>query len=422
MLLSRSASVASRRILVQSVTKAVVGRSIGSLAKNASSCRCCTIANSVPSPPNVRSYSNTSATLTPETTLASIEKSFPGAVTNTTLISQIQSKLSSHGYGRGNTLVATSLCADEVNRTLEADLSKAFDMPNFSMGGLAGFPFGGITAFGAMASHIPDGGHCLVVYGPHVGVDSTGAVGTVERQGRAAGGACCGSAVAAAGYVADIHLGASAKYGPSLDKLDQAVCRRAFHTIDGNQDGRVDKVELMMLFAMLDITLTGPEFDAVFAELDTSGDGHVSESEFATWFMRSKDNPQSGGGAAAASDVTTATYQSKLLVDPTDAQQQFVGNMLLPHAERLEQADSDGKKMTELPYALFDAQKGLIDHIVSAGAANVAGKGKIAVLGGIQINTPNEPADIAMEDYFLPLSMEVYDHRGNVIFDDDDHP
>ena len=58
------------------------------------------------------------------------------------------------------------------------------------MGGLAGFPFGGVTGFGAMAHHIPDNGSCLVVYGPHVGIDSRGIVGTVERRGRKHGGAC----------------------------------------------------------------------------------------------------------------------------------------------------------------------------------------------------------------------------------------
>ena len=75
------------------------------------------------------------------------------------------------------------------------------------MGGLAGFPFGGAVAFGAMSAHIPDGGSTLVVYGPHVGVDTTGAVGTVERRGRANGGSCCGSAVAASGYVAGVLKG-----------------------------------------------------------------------------------------------------------------------------------------------------------------------------------------------------------------------
>mmetsp|Transcript_38080 Transcript_38080/g.83477 ORF Transcript_38080/g.83477 Transcript_38080/m.83477 type:complete len:388 (-) Transcript_38080:213-1376(-) len=238
-----------------------------------------------------------------------IEESFPGAQKNKELVGNIKSALKMYGYGK-DSLVATSFCADEVNRVLEHDLGKAFDH-NFSMGGLAGFPFGGITSFGAMASHIPDGGSCLVVFGPHVGVDSDGKVGTVERRGRENGGACCGSAIAASGYVASVHSGSATKYGP-------------------------------------------PEV-------------------------------------------------------PDDAQQNFVGTALLPYAAALESA---GDKMVELPYALYDAQKKLMDTIVSAGAANVAGDGKTAVLGGIQINTPP-----GKSDYFLPLSFEVYDNKGKMIDD-----
>jgi len=31
---------------------------------------------------------------------------------------------------------------------------------------LAGFPFGGVSSFKAMARHIPVGGNCLIVYAP----------------------------------------------------------------------------------------------------------------------------------------------------------------------------------------------------------------------------------------------------------------
>ena len=163
------------------------------------------------------------------------------------------------------------------------------------------------------ASHIPDGGSCLVVFGPHVGVDSTGAVGTTERAKRASGGACCGSAVAASAYVSSVHTGA-AKEAPLPDS-------------------------------------------------------------------------------------------------PLDAQQNFVGSMLLPYAGHLEKAED---KMVDLPYALYAAQKKMMDEIVSAGAGAVAGDGKVAVLGGIQINTP---ATDEGSDYFLPLSFEVYGNDGKLIED-----
>lgn len=242
----------------------------------------------------------------PSATVSKIEEAFPGALTNAALVNKLTAALTAKGCNLGKTLVATSLCCDEVNRPLETDLAAVFDT-NFNMGGLAGFPFGGATSFGAMASHIPDGGDCVVVYGPHVGVDSTGAVGTTERRGKEAGGACCGSAVAASGYVAGVL----------------------------------------------------------------------------------------GGDAPAP-----------LPTDALDAQQFFVGSMLMPYADRLDKAD---EKMVELPYALYDAQTDLMKKILKKSGSAV-GSGKTYVVGGVQINTP--PGET---DYFLPKSFEVYDNTGSMV-------
>jgi len=235
-----------------------------------------------------------------------VHEAFPGAVSNAELLDMINGAVEGAGYDMSKTLVATSLCCDEVNRPLESDLSANFDY-NFQMGGLAGFPFGGATSFGAMAAHIPDGGSCVVVYGPHVGVDSTGAVGTVERRGRANGGSCCGSAVAASGYVGSVLAGE----------------KKAEH----------------------------PE-------------------------------------------------------DALDAQQYYVGSMLMPFAEDLENADD---KMVELPNALYKAQADLMERIVKKSAGGVA-DGQIAVLGGIQINTPP-----GFTDYYLPMSFDLYNNKGKKV-------
>lgn len=169
--------------------------------------------------------------------------------------------------------------------------------------------FGGVTGFGAMASHIPDGGSCVVVYGPHVGVDAEGKVGTVNRRGRMKGGSCCGSAVAASNYVKSVKEGKVVPTGPPAS--------------------------------------------------------------------------------------------------PVDAQQSFVGDMLLPYADRLE---ASNEPMAELPYALFDAQDELMHKILAKASGKVAGEGKIAVVGGIQINTP-----AGIPDYFLPLRFDVINNQGRLI-------
>merc|ERR1711957_347045 len=58
-----------------------------------------------------------------------------------------------------------------------------------------------------MAAHIPDGGHCLLIHGPHVGICKDGGIGKVERQGIALVDNCCGSAIAASNYLKGITHG-----------------------------------------------------------------------------------------------------------------------------------------------------------------------------------------------------------------------
>ena len=135
-----------------------------------------------------------------------VQKNFPGAITNRDLVTRVVNQLSTKGFEVENTLLATSLCCDELARQLEDDFNKVYGN-NFNLGGLAGFPFAGNTGFGAMAAHIPDDGYSLCVYGPHVGIAADGTVGKVERSGIELIDTCCGSAVAASNYVKSITDG-----------------------------------------------------------------------------------------------------------------------------------------------------------------------------------------------------------------------
>jgi hypothetical protein len=134
-----------------------------------------------------------------------IEK-FPGAISNKDIATRVVSVLEKKGFTADNTLLATSLCADELARRLEDDFVKIYGN-NFNLGGLSGFPFAGNTGFGAMAAHIPDDGSCLIIHGPHVGVSKTGLVGKVERVGIELVDNCCGSAIAASNYLKGITDG-----------------------------------------------------------------------------------------------------------------------------------------------------------------------------------------------------------------------
>lgn len=241
-----------------------------------------------------------------------INSAFAGAVASGALADKVGAILSKNGYAKEKTLLATSLCSDEVNRDLEDDLRAKYGL-NFSMGGLAGFPFCGVTSFGAMAHHMPDDGSCVILYGPHVGIDMDGVVGKVNRRGRDGSGACCGSANAAMAHVQSVRAG------------DQ------------------QPTELISPFDKLDI------------------------------------------------------------------QQRMVETELLEYGERLEDAED---AQVELPLALFDAQDKFMSSIVEKGCGEVAGEGKIALLGGIQINTPE-----GVEEYFLPKKFQLLDNKADVIED-----
>ena len=80
--------------------------------------------------------------------MRSISANFPKALSNSNLITRVQGRLAEYGYGR-TSLLAMSLCCDEVNKPLIDDFSTVYGN-NFNMGGLAGFAFGGVTSFGAV--------------------------------------------------------------------------------------------------------------------------------------------------------------------------------------------------------------------------------------------------------------------------------
>ena len=146
-----------------------------------------------------------------------VKANFPGAISNKELATRVVDLLSEKGFTPDNTLLATSVCADELARELEDEFVDIFGN-NFNLGGLSGFPFAGNTGWGAMSAHVPDDGYCLTIHGPHVGITKDGVIGKVERSGIALVDSCCGSAIAASNYVQGITDG-SAIINPSIQSF-----------------------------------------------------------------------------------------------------------------------------------------------------------------------------------------------------------
>jgi len=108
----------------------------------------------------------------------------------------IETELPKGSLDSTNTLWATSVCSDEVNQSLH-QLDKYFRaFGPFILGGISGIPFAGKTGFKAFASHIPDNGGAVVIYGPHIGITKDGELGKVNREGQDHTSSCCGSLVA----------------------------------------------------------------------------------------------------------------------------------------------------------------------------------------------------------------------------------
>lgn len=147
------------------------------------------------------------------------KETFPGVVTAHQLARSLEVILEPHGFKKETTLLATSFDCDEVNRDLEDELRSVYGQ-NYTFGGIAGFPFGGCTSFGALCHHIPVDGQCIIVYGPHVGIDHDGAVGKVNRRGHHGSGACCNAALISLEYVKAVKDGRAIHSTDPSDPMD----------------------------------------------------------------------------------------------------------------------------------------------------------------------------------------------------------
>jgi len=235
---------------------------------------------------------------------------YPGLVTNHQLGRSLDVILSKHGFEKETTLLGTSLCCDEVCRDMEDELRAIYGQ-NFSFGGIAGFPFGGCTAFGALCHHIPTDGQLIIVYGSHVGIDFDGVFGKINRRGHHGSGTCCTSAYVSLAYVKSVAEG------------------NTIHSPDPS--------------------------------------------------------------------------------DPIDAQQVFVDSAMMAHTDRLLNAANPD---VELPHAVYDCQSQLLKRIMEKCQKDIPVGTKIALLGGVQVNTPE-----GLPEYFLPKRFSLCNDKGEVVED-----
>lgn len=125
-----------------------------------------------------------------------ITELYPKADSLSTLEQQILNELKKSNISPSDCIWGTSICSDEINNTF-LELGGNFRAPGpFFFGGISGMPFTGKTGFGAFASHIPDDGAAIILYGPHIGITKDGTAGKVLREGQSKPSSSCGSLIA----------------------------------------------------------------------------------------------------------------------------------------------------------------------------------------------------------------------------------
>lgn len=133
----------------------------------------------------------------------SLNQYFPLSSSTSEMIQKVVTTLGQRGFNRSNTLFGSSVCPDEINskpsKSLAAQFQSVLTDQNgvFTLGGLGGIPFVGISGMGAFLSHTPTNGKVVIMYGPHVGISDDGQVGKVERLGKEKLSGSCGAGLGA---------------------------------------------------------------------------------------------------------------------------------------------------------------------------------------------------------------------------------
>lgn len=127
-----------------------------------------------------------------------IKECFPNAVYGQQLTQDISDFLQrEYGMTQKNTLFGFSTCPDEINRTV-TQFKSHYGEKQFPLGGLTGYPFRGITGFGAFSHHAPNNGsigNLIILYGPHVGISDEGKLGKVLRENQSEESSACGASL-----------------------------------------------------------------------------------------------------------------------------------------------------------------------------------------------------------------------------------
>jgi len=132
-------------------------------------------------------------------TYKALHSNFPGSLPGQAVLKRCIAATRQYGLTPENTIYGQSICPDEINNE-EGDLASIMQQhwgECFPMGGIGGAPYVGQTGFMAFSNHVPEDGHVMVLFGPHVAISATGEIGKYKRIGQAKESTACGAVLAA---------------------------------------------------------------------------------------------------------------------------------------------------------------------------------------------------------------------------------
>lgn len=142
-----------------------------------------------------------------------IAQLFPQAVPAHVYFERVQAALAPHDFALERTFAAVSLCRDELNQQLVADIARRWNLP-FNLGGLGALPSLGRTGWAACLSHVPGRGgrgHLLVFAFPHLGIGPDGTLGESLRRHQDRPTPTCGALVSLLPQLRELTRGGAAK-------------------------------------------------------------------------------------------------------------------------------------------------------------------------------------------------------------------
>ena len=145
-----------------------------------------------------------------------VKITYPSCVNSQRFGDYVKAFIQAKGYTPDNVVLSESICSDDIDGPVYADIQNIGQTPAsqndflgpFMSGGLSGYPHTGILGIQAWGSHITNttNGALFFINTPHIGISQVGNVGRVWRRGKTQAQSLtdntCGAVATAIGWVA----------------------------------------------------------------------------------------------------------------------------------------------------------------------------------------------------------------------------